>query len=41
MGLQFLNAKMDGVIVTVAHDEFQGMGLRGSTWVYGGGGGGG
>ena len=28
-------AMMDGVIVTVVHDEFRGMGLRGSAWVYG------
>ena len=28
-GLQFLVAKMDGVIVAVAHDEFRGMGLSG------------
>ena len=28
-GLQFLVAKMDGVIVTVAHDKFWRMGLSG------------
>jgi len=27
MGLQFLGAEMDGVIVAVAHDEFWGMGF--------------
>ncbi len=29
VGLQFLVAKMDGVIMAVAHDEFRGMGLSG------------
>ncbi|MEA1944290.1 MAG: hypothetical protein U9N07_02975 [Euryarchaeota archaeon] len=26
---------VDGVIVTVVHDEFREMGLRGFAWVYG------
>jgi UDPglucose 6-dehydrogenase/UDP-N-acetyl-D-galactosamine dehydrogenase len=29
VGLQFLVARLDGVIVTVVHDEFRGMGLSG------------
>ena len=35
-GLQFLVAKMDGVIVTVVHDEFRGMGLSGVSGILGG-----
>jgi UDPglucose 6-dehydrogenase/UDP-N-acetyl-D-galactosamine dehydrogenase len=36
-GLQFLSAKMDGVIVAVAHDEFRGMGLSGVSGFLGAG----
>ena len=32
--------RMDGVIVTVVHDEFRGMGLSGVSGILGGGGGG-